>query len=105
MSAAIELFHRARQAGIRFREEADGRWIADCSPELWNQWKPAFDDLWAEIRASLRPPLARNAAPPKQGAIAWRHAGQAIERAKRLAVPSSPAGRGQLTGGHNHERP
>ncbi len=97
MSDAIELFHRARAAGIRFTQD-DGRWVAVCSPELWQVWRPAFDELWPDVLRSLRPPLAHTAPPPKQGAVAWRHAGQAIERAKRPSVPSSSAGAGKATG-------
>jgi len=33
MSDAIELFHRARDAGIRFALDG-GRWVAVCSPDL-----------------------------------------------------------------------
>lgn len=98
MSDAITIFHRARDAGIRFTQDADGRWIAVCSPALWQTWRPAFDGLWPDVLRSLRPPLAHKAPPPKQGAVAWRQAGQAIERAKHPSVPSSVPDAGNPTG-------
>jgi hypothetical protein len=96
MSDPILIFHRARAAGIRFQQGDDGRWIAVCSPELWEKWRPAFADLWPDVQKSLRPPLAndcRAAAPViRQDPEAWRTAGQAIRRARKPAEPITPAG-------------
>jgi len=101
MIDAIELFHRARAAGIRFQQGDDGRWIAVCSPELWDRWQPAFIGLWPAVEKSLRPPLAndRRAAAPviRQDVEAWKLAGRAITRARKPSEPITPAGAGNST--------
>ena len=94
MSDPILIFHRARAAGIRFEQGDDGRWIAVCSPELWEKWRPAFIGLWPAVAKSLRPPLAndRRAAAPviRQDPQAWNLARRAIERARKPAGAGNP---------------
>src|SRR5690348_40739 len=89
MSDPVTLFHRARAAGILFRESPEG-WIADCSPELWEKWQPAFVEHWPEVLRSLRPALASNRQATSSviriSPEAWSEAGQAIERAKLTAI-------------------